>query len=329
MTGPCNRVRDQAPGSELDASLAEHVAICEECARMLALRAQARDTWRRARARDDESLARQRERRILNRVSDRKRGYGARTTGVLIIALGLLAATAAAIIANRHRALEETTSSFREPEAARAPSRGSTSTPSLPAEAPVASSAPEQSMPAAPAQEARHAMTPAVTHGGQADDAESVARGRGGRRARRSDRRRGVAAGAAPEAEASSLSSKAGLRLAELLLARGATVEARERLDPLVFGGGGPIANDAVWLYAQSFADARDRADAWARFLATNPAHRCGTSRQSRERARCSPQETTRPHASSRPGSRSTTSSRWWPTRSGAFVCASSARGGR
>ena len=141
---------------------------------MLALRAQARDTWRRARARDDESLARQRERRILDRVSDRKRGYGARTTGVLIIALGLLAATAAAMIANRHRALEETTSSFREPEAARAPSRVSTSTPSLPAEAPVASSAPEQSMPAAPAQEARHAMTPAVTHGGQADDAEDL-----------------------------------------------------------------------------------------------------------------------------------------------------------
>ncbi len=278
MTGPCNRVRDKAPGSELDASLAEHVASCEECARSLALRGRARDAWRHAKARDDESVAALRERRILGRVSDRRRGTSARTTGILVIALALLAATATAMIANRHHAAQETVTSIVETPAQKVPSVVSTSELPLATEDPIASSAPQRDAASAPGPEVRQAMspgiqTPAVARDDQVDDGDELWR------AAEAAIARGDRAGAEASLRAllqkpreSSLSARAALRLSELLLARGAAVEARERLEPLVFAKGGPIANDAVWLYARSFPDGHERADAWARFLATDPA---------------------------------------------------------
>jgi hypothetical protein len=261
----------------MDASLAEHVARCDECARSLALRRQAREAWRRARARDDEHLATARERRILGRVSNGRRGRGARPTGVLIVALALLAASAAAMIASRQHTLEQRATSLAEPERVAAPSVVPAAAPPVAVERPVASSTPEQTAQVSAPPEVHRAVAPeaaarAVTQERPADDGEDLWRAaeeaiaRGDRTAAEASLRRLL-----QRRRDSSLSAKAGLRLAELLLARGATLEARERLTPLVFASGGPAARDAVWLYARSFTDARERADAWARFLATDP----------------------------------------------------------
>jgi hypothetical protein len=65
--------------------------------------------------------------------------------------------------------------------------------------------------------------------------------------------------------------ARASLRLAELLLARGASDEARPLLEPLAFGPDPKRAADAAWLYARSLHAPADRAAAWARYLATSP----------------------------------------------------------
>jgi hypothetical protein len=261
----------------MDASLAKHVAGCEECARSLELRRQAREAWRHAKARDDESLALARERRILGRVSDGRRGRGTRPTGVLIVALALLAATAAAMIATRHHSIEQRVSSLAEPERAPTPTAVPTSAPPVPVEVPVASATPEPAAPTAPRLEAPRKVIPepgarAAIQEPPTDDGEGLWRAaeeaiaRGDRTAAEASLRTLL-----QKPRDSALSAKGGLRLAELLLARGATLEARDRLTPIVFAKGGAVVRDAVWLYARSFADPRERADAWARFLATDP----------------------------------------------------------
>ncbi len=65
--------------------------------------------------------------------------------------------------------------------------------------------------------------------------------------------------------------ARAELRLAELLLARGASDEARTLLEPLAFGREPKRGADAAWLYARSLHAPADRASAWARYLATSP----------------------------------------------------------
>jgi hypothetical protein len=67
------------------------------------------------------------------------------------------------------------------------------------------------------------------------------------------------------------LVARAQLMLAELLLARGEADEARGLLAPLAFGKDPRRAADAAWLYARSLPSAAERADAWARYLATSP----------------------------------------------------------
>jgi hypothetical protein len=65
--------------------------------------------------------------------------------------------------------------------------------------------------------------------------------------------------------------ARAAVRLSELLLARGASDEARRHLESLALGRDPAIASDAVWLYVRSFPTPQGRAGAWARFLATSP----------------------------------------------------------
>jgi hypothetical protein len=65
--------------------------------------------------------------------------------------------------------------------------------------------------------------------------------------------------------------ARAALRLAELLLARGASREARMLLEPVAFGREPRRAADAAWLYARSLPTPEERASAWARYLATSP----------------------------------------------------------
>jgi hypothetical protein len=65
--------------------------------------------------------------------------------------------------------------------------------------------------------------------------------------------------------------ARANLRLSELLLARGASDEARRHLESLALGRDATMASDAVWLYVRSFSTPLARAEAWARYLATSP----------------------------------------------------------
>ena len=69
--------------------------------------------------------------------------------------------------------------------------------------------------------------------------------------------------------------ARATLQLAELLLARGSTEDARGRLEPLALGrapgADARLSADATWLYVRTFRTPRERAGAWARYLATAP----------------------------------------------------------
>lgn len=68
------------------------------------------------------------------------------------------------------------------------------------------------------------------------------------------------------------LYARASFRLAELELARGATLEARPRLASLLSANDPQLAEDAATLYARSYPTPGERANAWAVYLATNPA---------------------------------------------------------
>jgi hypothetical protein len=64
---------------------------------------------------------------------------------------------------------------------------------------------------------------------------------------------------------------RASFRLAELELARGATIEARPRLAALLSSTDAQLAEDAATLYARSYPTPAERAVAWSAYLATNP----------------------------------------------------------
>ena len=51
----------------------------------------------------------------------------------------------------------------------------------------------------------------------------------------------------------------------------GATAEARVHIESLALGRDAEAASDAIVLYVRTFSDARGRAEAWGRFIATGP----------------------------------------------------------
>jgi hypothetical protein len=67
------------------------------------------------------------------------------------------------------------------------------------------------------------------------------------------------------------LHGRASFFLAELLLARGATPDARSRLAALVADHDAALGEDAATLLAQSFSTRGERARVWATYLATSP----------------------------------------------------------
>jgi len=264
MKPDCTFVLDQAPSAPRSL-LDEHAAVCGPCARSLALRASARRVWALAKTRDDERDARIRVRRLALRMKEGRevRGTFPQPALALVVFAGLFAATAAAMVGEARRTLAHD-------EVARVPvvrvARGLAEPRRT-----VSMSVAGASAPPAPPVEAR----PETPRGARADEGEvlwqasEAALARGDRAAAETSLRLLLGA---PRKR--SLMTRAELRLAELLLARRALLEARSRLLPLVLGrdqASARDASDATWLYARTYEDARDRAAAWGRIVATEP----------------------------------------------------------
>jgi hypothetical protein len=283
MRVACTFVLDPPPGT-LPVSLDEHTATCRECARTAALRSLARETWRRAKDRDEERDAAIRVRRIAIRGRDWKarKNTGMRPAlalAALTVLVALFAATAAAMVREVHRAREDAPALVpvvRVPRAlspsalAGSVSLAGASSPEMARETPApvrVEAGAELRAPALAA--ARPSAT--LDDGGEALwRAAEDALARGDRAAAESSLRallRGP--------RTTSLATRGELRLAEILLARGASLEARAHLEPLVLGRGAPDANDrmdAAWLYVRTFEGGRGRAEAWRTVLAKEPA---------------------------------------------------------
>jgi hypothetical protein len=276
----CPFADDHGPTS---LELEVHARGCPDCARSLALRSLARETWDAAHRRDAATRRSARERMLMT-APLRMAARQARAPHRLAMAVALVAtvtvmslvARAAALWASRRAAVElpegrsvegstvaraAPTAPFLPPSSDAAAAQETAVENDAEARLVVRHETAPVTRGSAPTRSADPAVDPGLLW--ERSEAE-IARGD------RLDAERTLR-GLLALHPGALLRSRAELRLGELLLARGARDEARSRLEPIALGSDVNLSSEAVWLFVRCFSSPGERAVAWGEVLGASP----------------------------------------------------------